>query len=564
MKQSLRVLRHGLILAAVLFVAGVSVGRAAGFDSTELVRQRVRLEDRRLKDVLTAMLEDADYAYRQVVIRRLNSDVGGELKEVLFKALKGFMAERGVANQADVEKTSFVDSVRVFAAISNDSVDVFWIRFYSQRDSSFVKTELDKKTGETVQRTRVVQLVRNYSIMGRVCNDALKEVFQDGVYKGVTVGEVLGQEFLSPINSEIVDVYGGFGNFGDRIVLDPVQRLQYFHLFSGFYDVLPKYDTLNIRDTAITETDNSSGTPKQIQKSKAVWDGLVLSKRVGLEFEEPLLDFSLLRQITVNPFGTKSFGLQVRVGNDEVGLPFWSSGTGQAFLILRNKIFEQSVFKFGLAFPFGVGETSTSTLFPARKLAGGFGFVAEGTIPSFNIPAGLNLPIGFSVQYVAPFKKNSSVVNVANGATIYYPAFIGTIYFPFVVDLSPRRHTSFVQLQVGFGWEDVEEAVAVYAGYHNPKYSPDTIKAKDSRVGDVINLRVASSRASPRVRVDYVNHEAAKFGAFMQYDHMWMLGGWIELFEGFRIETELAAPLRPAEPWEPSSFFLISPRIRIQ
>ena len=55
------------------------------------------------------------------------------------------------------------------------------------------------------------------------------------------------------------------------------------------------------------------------------------------------MDFSLLRQLTLNPFRDKEFGFQVRLGNEDVGLPLWTTGTGQALLILRNKIFEQKV-----------------------------------------------------------------------------------------------------------------------------------------------------------------------------------------------------------------------------
>lgn len=548
----------------LLFMATtLTAARAAGADSTELVRQRVRIQDKRLRDMLQAMPEDADFAYRQIVIRKLSSEIGVEFKELLFAALRGYMAERGLANQNDLEKTSYVDSVRIYAAVSGDSVDVFSVEFFSQRDSTYQKTVLDRKTGETVNRTEVMKLIRQYKMTGRACYDGLREQFTTGVYKGISVGDVMSQEFLSPLNSEIVDVYGGFGNYGDKIVLDPAQRLKFYNLFTGFYDVLPVYDTINVRDTTIYVEDRSSNPPKLVPKAQVVYDALVLSKKVQPDFSEPLLDFSLLHQITINPFSDKSFGFQARLGNDEVGLPFWSSGTGQAMLILRNKIFDQSILKVGAVFPFGVGESSSSSLFRARGLAGGWGFAAEGLFPSFNVPAGLNLPLGFSMQYVPPFQKNGTIIDTTRGATVYYASFIGTVYFPFIVNLDPQRNTSFVQLQIGLGWEDINESVLMYPGFVDPGNGFDTVKIGDSRVDQIHNRRVVSSRATPHIRADYVNHEAAKFGAFVQYDHMWMVGAWIELFNGFRIETEYSAPLHHADPWEPQSFFLISPRIRI-
>lgn len=549
-----------VILGCVLF-AGSEALHAAGVDSTEWYRQHVRIEDRNLRSVLLNMVDSSDFAYRQVVIRKLSTDVGAELKDALFQALKGFIVDHGIQTQANVDSTSFINTVYIYAGVGSDSVDVFHIQFLSQRSSTI--QEVDQKklkaTGEVVMTTRTLQIPINYDIVGVNCYDALQQRFAQGVYKGVTVGEVLQQEFLSPLNSEVVDVYGDFGKFGDKIVLNPKERLKYYNLFTSFYNIAPVYDTTNVRDTTITVTETKGGKPVISQHDTTLFD-LALSTQVQPVFNEPLLDFSLLHQLTLNPFSDKNFGFQVRLGNDEVGLPFWSSGTGQALLILRDKIFDQSVFKLGVVFPFGVGESSTSTLFEKRNLAGGWGFAAEGLIPSFNIPEGLNLPLGFSFQYVPAFAKNSTIIDTNQGADIYYASFIGTLYFPFIVDLNPRTRTSFIQLQVGIGWEDVNRAVAEYPGMI---INGDTVKKGDPNIGQLQNLEVVTTRVLPHIRVDYVNHESAKFGTFLQYDHLWMFGGWIELFNGFRIEAEYAAPMHPANPWEPQSFFLISPRIRI-
>ncbi|HET7152265.1 MAG TPA: hypothetical protein VFJ29_00735 [Candidatus Kapabacteria bacterium] len=563
MKKILSAFSHcsSLLLICGLFMAGSGVVRAAGVDSTEWYRQHVRIEDRNLRNILMNMTDSSDFAYRQVVIRKLSTDIGAELKDALFQALKSFIVDHGIQTQANVDSTSFVNTVYIYAGVASDSVDIFHIQFLSQRASTIqeVDQRILKATGEVKMTSRTLQIPINYDIIGVNCYDALQQRFTDGVYKGVSVGEVLQQEFLSPLNSEIVDVYGDFGKFGDKIVLNPKQRLKYYNLFTSFYSVAPTYDTLNPRDTTITDTIKVSGKPFIKQRDTMLYD-LALSSRVQPIFEQPLLDFSLLHQLTLNPFSDKDFGFQVRLGNDEVGLPFWSSGTGQALLILRDKIFDESVFKLGVVFPFGVGESSSSTLFSRRNLAGGWGFAAEGLIPSFNIPADLNLPLGFSFQYVPSFNKNSTVIDTNPGASIYYASFIGTVYFPFIVDLDPHTRTSFVQLQVGIGWEDINRAVAEYPGMI---INGDTVKKGDANVGQLQNLEVVTTRVLPHIRVEYVNHEAAKFGTFFQYDHMWMFGGWIELFNGFRIEAEYAAPFHPANPWEPQSFFLISPRIRI-
>ena len=177
-------------------------------------------------------------------------------------------------------------------------------------------------------------------------------------------------------------------------------------------------------------------------------------------------------------------------------------------------------------------------------MAGSWGFCAEGLIPAFDIPSGLNLPVGFSLQYVPSFNKNSTVIDTNEGASIYYASFIGSLYFPFIIDLNPRLRTSFVQLQLGAGWEDITRAVAAYPGMI---INGDTVKNGSSTVGELENGQVVSSRILPHVRVDYINHESAKFSLFTQYDHRLMVGGWIEFFSGFRLEMEYSTTLGTAQ-----------------
>jgi hypothetical protein len=145
---------------------------------------------------------------------------------------------------------------------------------------------------------------------------------------------------------------------------------------------------------------------------------------------------------------------------------------------------------------------------------------------------------------------------------IYYSSFIGTFYTPLIVDLKPMRHSQFFELQLGIGWQDVQYAHILRAG-DIPHGDTAALKATDDRVNSMEGIRVVSTRVTPLVRVDYVNHEANKFGTFMQYNHRWMFGGWLELIEGIRIEASYSAPFHPADPWEPLGFFMISPRIRI-
>ncbi len=560
-------IRTAIILSLLFFSIGgvVSSARASSFDSASYYRKLVRMKDLDLKDIIHTFQDSSDYAYREVEIRQLDNDLGGELKDALWKTLKRFIVDRGIGTQVNVDSTSFVNSVQIYAGVAADSVDIFRIQFSSQRSTT--TNEIDRKYLQLTGETRFVPKTTNYTIyydiIGVNAYDALQQTFVAGEYKDMTVADVLQKEFLSPLNSSLIDLYGGFGNFGDKIVLDSHKRLQYYHLFNGFYSVEPTYDTINQRDTTIlyNEYDTHSNPPKIIPKSKdsSLFD-LQLSSRVQPVFQEPLMDFSLLRQLTLNPFHDKDFGFQVRLGNEEVGLPLWTSGTGQGLLILRNKIFEQSVFKIGLVFPFGVGESSSGSLFSPRQMAGSWGFCAEGLIPAFDIPEGLNLPVGFSLQYIPSFSKNSTVIDTTQGANIYYASFIGTLYFPFIIDLNPRLRTSFVQLQVGAGWEDITRAVAAYPGM---VINGDSVKSGSSTVGELQSQGIVSTRILPHVRVDYVNHESAKFSLFTQYDHRLMLGGWVELFSGFRIELEYSTTLGPPDPWEPQTFFLISPRIRI-
>ncbi|MEP7235195.1 MAG: hypothetical protein ABI778_07855, partial [Ignavibacteriota bacterium] len=290
---------------------------------------------------------------------------------------------------------------------------------------------------------------------------------------------------------------------------------------------------------------------------------------------ERLIDLSV-SDLRVN-VSTK-LGLEVELGNKEVGLPFWSSGVGRFWLNLKNQIGSQSSVKLGLVFPLAIGKDDFLT-FKARRMSGTFGGSIDAYFAGIDFFSGFNLPIAFKFSLMpAGQSSNSSIINsgdvttlpnlkageppviVPAGRTFYREGLILQLFIPTIIQLNLNN---FVQVSVGFGIQNVYKSIlpgSAVGGYTDSRgknyiYTAEQAdKIQDiERVSDVI---------SPHFEVDYVNHQGSKFGLNIAYDHLFTFGGWIELIEDrFRIEMSYTAPIiRDAKPWEPSSFFYITPR----
>lgn len=225
------------------------------------------------------------------------------------------------------------------------------------------------------------------------------------------------------------------------------------------------------------------------------------------------------------------WGIEIKLGNDELGLPFWTSGN-LAFMALYNQV------KIGGHIPFKWGSERTgtlSTIWKPRNLNGTYGVTAE-----FDWAfAGGSLLFGFP--------RNDADGTFADTNHIYYMKLAATLWYSFTVGINDK--SNLLRFKAGFGVEQVGHDAL---GRGIKGVSADSIYQYD----------VPRVFWSPYFKVDYVNQQfARRFGASFQYFRDWGLGTlWMEIIpEQLRVEAKFCtAVTRERDPWEPPYFFTLS------
>lgn len=397
-------------------------------------------------------------------------------------------------------------------------------------------------------------------------------------------------ENVNTIQGENVEIPGEIVPHGSQLVKDTKMRYIFHQMFTEFYskkailDEQRRYYGLPTSDEAfdlaVDPNADSILSPIDPESTTALPDDQSSIKGLRADLRasryEKLIDISIT-DLKVNV--SKNLGLELELGNKEVGLPFWSSGEGRFWLNLKNQIGSQSSFKVGLAFPLNLGRTD-ALLFKARKLSGFFGGSVDAYFAGIDFFSGFNLPIAMKFSLM-PAGQGSNASIISNGApidvvaidgttvhvpaadgkntkTFYREALLFQLFIPTIVQLDLNN---FIQVSVGFGIHNVYESMIPGLTYTDNKNGKHPLFSTDQadKVQDLLKL---SNTVSPHFEVEYVNHQASKFGLNLAYDHLFTIGGWIELIEDhFRIEMSYSAPIiRDPKPWEPASFFLITPR----
>lgn len=225
------------------------------------------------------------------------------------------------------------------------------------------------------------------------------------------------------------------------------------------------------------------------------------------------------------------WGMEIKLGNDEIGLPFWTSGN-LAFMALYNQI------KIGGHIPFkwGAERTGTlSTIWKPRNLNGTYGLTAE-----FDWAfAGGSLLFGFP--------RDDTDGTFADTNNIYYLKLAATMWYSFTVGINDKANL--LRFKTGFG---VEQLGRDALGRGIKGVSADSIYQREP----------PRFFWSPYFKVDYVNQQfARRFGASFQYFRDWGLGTlWMEILpEQLRVEVKFCtAVTRERDPWEPPYFFTLS------
>ncbi len=227
-------------------------------------------------------------------------------------------------------------------------------------------------------------------------------------------------------------------------------------------------------------------------------------------------------------FGRR-WGTEIRIGDDETGYPFWKSGNLTLFLLYR-------AVKIGAHVPFAGGRNPGGTLaelWTPRRLDGTYGFTTE--FDFVNIGGSFIFGLrrtDIDGTYVNP----DSITTIRNLSQLWYSNFI-----------SDDANINVFRYKIGMGVHQIGH---------------DFVR-KDS-LGVPYDAQTSlppTTYVSPYISLEYVNQEAERFGASIQYYGEWVSGSaWLELIPNhLRLEVKAGAPVfRTRRYWESTHFLMLS------
>jgi hypothetical protein len=340
-------------------------------------------------------------------------------------------------------------------------------------------------------------------ILATESNDLIEVRFGTAVFKGLTLQDALDRSSDKLLSRKIADSY--------RYSKDIELRNPSFRLPTVFEPELIQNEELQREFAPITLASNPH--PVNMRADLSMF---------GLMFKSG-----------------STWGGEIRVGNDEIAFPFWSSGKMAFMAVYEGKA------KFGFELPFQPGRFS-SELFPpfiirGRLLNGTRGIVGE-------------LDFGALGGFISITRFTESDAHALTDPQHF--AFITAIlngYYSFGVALNP---TNLVRVKVGAGLHRINEAsiqqIPVDGG---TSYDEQIVRG------------IQTVYASPFVRFEYKNKDVTEhFTASLQfYDLTLLLGGSVEVVPNvLYLEGKYVWPIGPdLKEWQNPDFFIISPRIRI-
>lgn len=383
------------------------------------------------------------------------------------------------------------------------------------------------------RRMYETSLLKSWVITGPELRDSLfyALVAADSSVQSEAGAEV---EVLATETNDIIEVRVGTAVFKGMTLKDALDKSSDKRLYEKIAESYRYSKLVELRDTAFrlptSLGDDFTPYDKVLEEFTPVWMHLNPTP------DRVKVDLSLYGLIfKIGP----SWGGEVRIGSDETGFPFWSSGK-TLYLVTYNRI------KFGFELPFrpGLHRTETFPPFPiqSRKLNGTRGIVGE-----FDFG-----PVGGMASFTRLTDLDTR--DLTDPSDFAYITSIVQGYYSFGISLTP---TNLIRVKVGVGYHRVVEA-------HLVRAASDSAQTQFEE--SIVNER-PKDFPSPYIRIEYLNKDASqRFGGSLQYyDFGLLTTAWLEIIPNYlSLEMKYAWPLlRDPKKWENSSFLIISPRLRL-
>ncbi len=349
-----------------------------------------------------------------------------------------------------------------------------------------------------------------------------------------------------------------------------------------------------------------SGRDRGYQKDNAYRDYCYNDLPIDLPFSDDqtaaitnyLLPTNVTHAFTVSlfeqslKFGETGFWIRSKIGTDQIGYHFWSSGESK--IILQRPLYVNNDTESRSRIPFlinayfggayrisgGINEQNNMLSWvKSRKLNTGPGGKLIAGL-DFHIPilpeAGISLNTEIPLQvlntkaiddgaYSYYPNSNEVEINPENPNSVYPVEKIAallratgqiTVFYNFWLDKSNPEN--FFRFDFGLNYSEVREM----AHFRN------TASAISYLTNDATNLNTYKPNEFGDwvfAKIEYRNQRTFPFGASIQYSNQILLGRvYIPLFGNwFYIEAKYAQPLRSVRPFESEHFFVVSPVLRL-
>ncbi len=244
--------------------------------------------------------------------------------------------------------------------------------------------------------------------------------------------------------------------------------------------------------------------------------------------------------LTASAFGAAiilrdNLGLEVRLGQEEIGYHFWSTGDMRVRILLDQ-------LKIGVLVPFSFGVTGDPPPGPdplglkRRFMAGSTGVSGELELPINDDLVGFRATVGET-------KFNTIGGFSENPLDSYSLHSVLQAYYSHQVQFGQDEHL--LTLMGGVGYHQIVENAL-----------------RDATV----QLLSKTNFVSPLFRVEYVHQGGRLYGMTVQYYSAILFAScWFELVKNFLfVDMKYYTPVgRDPKPWEQPYFFMISPRFQI-
>jgi hypothetical protein len=298
--------------------------------------------------------------------------------------------------------------------------------------------------------------------------------------------------------------------------------------------------------------------------------------------------------------GETGFWLRSKMGNDNVGYHFWSSGEAKFMLQRPLYVNDDSETMTGIpylinahlggAYRITSGLNNDKSLFswlnnrslngtPDGKLIAGidfhmpfhpyFGISLNAEVPFDELTEETIIKSDYGMYDVQPntvlFKPGSKYSSQINSVAPVLRA-TGQLAAFYHWWLDPENPENYFRFDVGLSYSEVREmAYFVDPGAVDSLTGDDLDKITVENVSGLKTYKPNEFGDWLYLKAEYRNQAIFPFGASIQYSNQILLGRiYIPLFgDWFYLEGKYATPLRGIRPYEVDNFFMISPVIRL-